>query len=191
MSGQAFYTVFCGSPLIRGNKRNTDQWASAKHRMEGFSLHNSSLMSRKNQAKCENDCISRSEHRIKIAQPNLMILVSFSSAEDALSNGVTKYNTFSSQGSENPLFCFFGDTRYRSKCIVWGILVRCIEPGHYESKLLISKQPGDQHLYVLSEGLSNDDKVLCPLLLRKQVAQKQATRGLAALSRFWGTKQWG
>ena len=36
--------------LIRGNKRNTDQWASTKHRMEGFSLHNSSLVGRKNQA---------------------------------------------------------------------------------------------------------------------------------------------
>ena len=41
-----------------------------------------------------------------------MILVSFSSAEDALSNDVTKYNTFSSQGTENPSFPFFWDTRY-------------------------------------------------------------------------------
>ena len=38
-----------------------------------------------NQAKFENDCISRNGHRIKITQPNLMILVSFSSAENALS----------------------------------------------------------------------------------------------------------
>ena len=37
-----------------------------------------------------------------------MILVSFSSAEDALSNCVKKYNTFSSQGTENLPFAFFG-----------------------------------------------------------------------------------
>ena len=40
----------------------------------------------KRQAKFENDCISRNGHKIKITQPHLMILVSFSSAEDALSN---------------------------------------------------------------------------------------------------------
>ena len=49
--------------------------------MEGFSRHNSSHISRKNQAKFENDCISRSGHRFKITQQNLMILVSFSFAE--------------------------------------------------------------------------------------------------------------
>ena len=32
--------------LIRGNKRNTDQWASTKHHMEDFSRHNSSLIGR-------------------------------------------------------------------------------------------------------------------------------------------------
>ena len=41
-----------------------------------------------------------------------MILVSFSSVEDALSNDVKKYEIFSSQGTENPLFCFFWETRY-------------------------------------------------------------------------------
>ena len=76
--------------------------------MEDFSRHNSSLIGRKNQAKFQNDCIARSGHRFKITQPNLMILVAFSSAEDALSNNVNKYNTFSSQGTENPLFRFFG-----------------------------------------------------------------------------------
>ena len=100
--------VFWGSPLIRGNKRTTDQWASTKHGMEGFSLHNSSLVGHQNQAKCENDCISRNGHRIKITLPNLMILVSFSSGEDALSNDVKIYHTFSSQGTENPPFRFLG-----------------------------------------------------------------------------------
>ena len=46
----------------------------------------STLIGRRNQAKFENHCVSRNAHRIKIAQPNSMILVSFSSAEDALFN---------------------------------------------------------------------------------------------------------
>ena len=44
-----------------------------------------------------------------------MILVSFSSAEDALSNEVEKYDIFSlqkMQSTENPPFRFFWDTRY-------------------------------------------------------------------------------
>ena len=81
--------------------------------MEALSRHNSSLIGCKIQAKLENDCILRSGHRFKITQPNLMILVSFSSAEDALSNDVKKYDIFSSQGTENLAFRFFGDTRYR------------------------------------------------------------------------------
>ena len=43
----------------------------------------------KNPAKYENDRISRNGHdRIKITQPNLRILISYSSVEDALSNDV-------------------------------------------------------------------------------------------------------
>ena len=60
-----------------------------------------------------NDCISRNGHRIKITQPKLMILVSFSSAEYAWSYDMKKHYTFSSQGTENPPFRFFLDTRYR------------------------------------------------------------------------------
>ena len=82
--------------------------------MEGVSLHNSSLIGRKNQAKFENDCISRNGHRTRIIQPNLMILVSFSSTEDALSIMMFFkkyiYTFFSSQGTENPPFRFFWDT---------------------------------------------------------------------------------
>ena len=62
--------------------------------MEALSRHNSSLIGRKNQAKFENDCISRSGHIFKITQPNLMIWVSFSSTEDALSNDANKYDFF-------------------------------------------------------------------------------------------------
>ena len=50
--------------------------------MKGYSRHNYSLIGRKTRAKFENDRISRNGHRMKITQPNLMILVSFSSAED-------------------------------------------------------------------------------------------------------------
>ena len=39
-----------------------------------------------------------------------MILVSFSSTEDALSNDVNKYDINSSQGTENLPFRFFGGT---------------------------------------------------------------------------------
>jgi len=50
-----------------------------------------------------------------LPQPNLMILVSFSSAEDALSNGIKIFlkNTFRSQCTENLPFRFFWDTRYK------------------------------------------------------------------------------
>ena len=115
VKGKAFNTVFCRSSLIRVSFVATDQRASPKHLMEALSRHNSSLIGRKNQAKFENDFITRSGHRFKITQPNLMILVSFSSAEGALSNNVKKYDIFSSQGTENLLFCFILDTRYSQR----------------------------------------------------------------------------
>ena len=64
---------FCGSPLIRGNKRNMEQWASTGRRMDCLSRQNSSLIRPKNPAKFENDRISWNDHRIKITQPNLKI----------------------------------------------------------------------------------------------------------------------
>ena len=110
VAGQTFHTVFCGSPLIRGNKRNTEQWASTGWHMDCLSRQNSSLIGPKNPAKFENDCISRSVHRFKITQPNLTILVSFSSAEDVLSNDVKKYEMFGLQGTEIRRSAFLGDT---------------------------------------------------------------------------------
>ena len=80
--------------------------------MKGHSRHNSSLIGRKNQVKFENDCVLRNGHRIKITQPNSKILVSFSSVEDTLFSDVKKLDTFSSQGTENPPFRFFWNTRY-------------------------------------------------------------------------------
>ena len=65
-----------------------DQRAYTIHHTECLSRQNRSLIRRKNPVKFENDCISRNGRRIKSTEPNLMILVSFSSAEDALSNDV-------------------------------------------------------------------------------------------------------
>ena len=101
--------------MIRGNKRNTEQWASTGQRMDCWSQQNSSPIGPKNPAKFENDCISRNVHRFKITQPNLTILVSFSSAEDVLSNDVKKCEIFGLQGTENLPFRFFWDTRYNKK----------------------------------------------------------------------------
>ena len=75
--------------------------------MEALSRHNSSLIGRKNQAKFENDCISRSGHRFKITQPNLMIFLSFSSAEDPLSNNVKKYGISFARLFSKKIFFFF------------------------------------------------------------------------------------
>ena len=73
---------------------DTDQWAFPKHHMKGLSQYNSMLIGCKNQAKFENDCVSRNGHKIKITQLNSMNLVSFSSAEDVLFHDVEKYYTF-------------------------------------------------------------------------------------------------
>ena len=62
--------------------------------MDCLSQQNSSLIGPKNPTKFENDCTSRSVHRFKMTQPNLTILVSFSFAEDVLSNDVNKYMKF-------------------------------------------------------------------------------------------------
>ena len=96
--------------MIRVNEKYS---VSVNGHMKGHFRHNlCRLIGRKNQAKFENDCVSRNGHRIKTTQPNSMILVSFSSAEDALFNDVKKCDTFRSQGTENPPFRFLGDTRY-------------------------------------------------------------------------------
>ena len=108
VAGQTFHTVFCGCPLIHGNKRNTEQWASTGQRMDCLSRQNSSLIGPKNLAKFENCCIARSVHGFKITQPNLTILVSSSSAENVLFNDVKKYDIFDLQGTENPPFRVFG-----------------------------------------------------------------------------------
>ena len=65
--------------------------------MEGLSRYNSTVIGRKTQAKFENDCVSRNGNRIKITQPNSMILLSFSSAEDVLTNDINDMTLLASQ----------------------------------------------------------------------------------------------
>ena len=92
MSGKAFqfHMVFCGRPLIRVSFVATDQWAPPKHLMEGFSpdtkLRSSVAKIKRNLKMTVFQEVGI--YRFKITQPNLMILVSFSSAEDASSNDV-------------------------------------------------------------------------------------------------------
>ena len=71
---------------------------------------------RKNKAKFENYRVSRNGHKIKSTQPNSMILVSFSSAEDALFNDV-KNDTFSSRVLKISRSAFLGTPgRWPSNC---------------------------------------------------------------------------
>ena len=107
--------VFCASPLIRGNKRNTEQWASNGQRMDCLSRQNSSLIGPKNPPKFEIDCISRNVHRFKITQPNLTILVSFSSAEDVLSNVFKKWNFWPAKYWKSAVPLFLGHPVYGSR----------------------------------------------------------------------------
>ena len=120
---------FVEAQLIHSfNKRKTEQWASTGQRMECLSQHGILRLSvQKSSEFFENDCISRSVHRFKITQPNLTILVSFSSAEDVLSNDVKKYEIFGLQGTENPPFRFFWDTWYmKPQCSQNGVTsLRC------------------------------------------------------------------
>ena len=82
--------------------------------IEGFARHNYTLIGRKYQVKSFNDCISRSGHRLKVTQPNLMILVSFSSAEDAISNDVI---LLARKVLKIPRSAFFGHPVYT---VYWG-----------------------------------------------------------------------
>ena len=113
MSGIAFHYNALGNPVEpcffcwHGSMcfPKTQQWKA----IPNIILRSSG---RKNQAKYENDCVLTNGHRIKIAQSNLMILVSFSSAGVAWFEDVKRYGTFRSQATENPPFRFSWDTRY-------------------------------------------------------------------------------
>ena len=79
----AFHCCVLGKPIDPcQQKKHGSTGFPQSIMMKGYSRHNSPLIGRKNQAKFENDRISRNGHRIKTTKPNLMIIVSFSSAED-------------------------------------------------------------------------------------------------------------
>ena len=115
MLGMAFHCCFGEAHWSVSTKETRFNRILQSIIMKGYSRHNSSLIGRKNWAKFENDRFSRNGHRIKTTQPNFMILVLFSFMEDVWFNDVNKYNTFSSQCTENPPFRFFWDTRYRTQ----------------------------------------------------------------------------
>ena len=59
-----------------------------------------------------NDCVSRNGCRINTIEPNQMILVSFFSDDNTLSDEIKICSIFEYQSNENRAFRFFGDTRY-------------------------------------------------------------------------------
>ena len=77
----AFHMLFWGSPLIRVNNKYSVSGKTGVcdfvqinglHQntiMKGLPRHNSTLISRQNQAKFENDCILRNWHSIQLTQP--------------------------------------------------------------------------------------------------------------------------
>ena len=77
----------------------------------------------------------------------IMILVSFSSAEDASFNDVKHDDTFRSQGTENPLFRFFGDTRYMSPDLT------CVHPMKWRLARML---PRELRRCTMSAGLILD-----------------------------------
>ena len=109
VSGKAFHMVIWGKPIDLCQQKIQHKRKRAYERP--FPTQ-SMLIGRKNQAKFENDCVTRNGHRIKITQPNSMIFISFSSAEDVLTTDVKEYDTVSSQGGKICKFRFFWDTRY-------------------------------------------------------------------------------
>ena len=56
--------------------------------------------------------VFKNGHKIKITQPNSMILVSFSSAEDAVTNDVKHMTLLARKVLKNPPFRFFFNTLY-------------------------------------------------------------------------------
>ena len=76
------------------------------------------LIGRKNQAKFENDSVSRNGHKIKITQPNSTILVLFSSAEDALFNDVKSMTLLARKVLKISRSAFLGTPIMRTDIII-------------------------------------------------------------------------
>ena len=62
----------------------------------------------KNDEEIDNDYVLRNDHSINITQPVSMILVSFFSEDNVLSDEINVCYIFKYQSNENLAFCFFG-----------------------------------------------------------------------------------
>ena len=140
--GKAFHLVFWGSPLIHGNIRNMDGLPqNTLWKLLPDTILRSSVT---NRAKFENDCISRNGHRIKITQPKLMILVSFSYAEVALSNDVKNITILDRKILKICHSAFFGHPIYISYWLLEDILVI----GYNQGMLFDPFQSGLTHKHI-------------------------------------------
>ena len=70
------------------------------------------LKCRENEEKIDNYYILRNDHRIKTTQPISMILVSFFSEDNVLSDEIKRCYSFEYQDNENQAFRIFWDTWY-------------------------------------------------------------------------------
>ena len=86
----------------------TDQWASGQQCMDIRKATIPAWKCHENEAKVDNDYILRNDHRIKTAQPISMILVSFVSEDNVLSNEIKTYYIVEYQSNENRAFAFLG-----------------------------------------------------------------------------------
>ena len=101
LSRQTIHTSSCGSPLTVSFVARIN----VKTPLEGLS---NAVAKIQRNLKMTVEMVIES----KLLNQIDMIKASFSSAEDAPFNDVKINNTFSSQCTENPPFCFFWDTRY-------------------------------------------------------------------------------
>ena len=96
----------------------TDQWASEQQCMEVRKAITHEWKVTKMKRKLR-DYNLRNYHRIKTTQPIAMILVSFFSEDNVLSDEI-KICFFKYKSNENQAFLLFWDTRYRGKAPVSG-----------------------------------------------------------------------
>ena len=123
---------FCKSPLIRGNKRNTEQGGA---RNNGLPQDDVWIVC---PDKILRSSVPKIQRNLKMTVFQEMVIESkllnhsryhsryhsLQSAEDDLSNDIKIFITFSSQCTENPPFSFFWYTRYTTLDIgVWDLLI--------------------------------------------------------------------
>ena len=107
----------------------TDQWASGQQYVWKSEKNiNPWLKCHENEQKIDNDRVLRNDHRIKnYTQPISMILVSFFSEDNVLSDELKIYYIFEYQSNENRAFRFFGtpgiDTEINRHRHIWASIM--------------------------------------------------------------------